>query len=45
MDMKSITGKDKGSSLELIFVLVFRKTSHDVMEWVRKSPGIHPLTV
>lgn len=44
VDMESITGKDNGSSLELIFVLVFRKTSHNAMEWVRKSPGIHPLT-
>lgn len=44
VDMESITGKDNGSSLELILVLVFRKTSHDAMEWVRKSPGIHPRT-
>ena len=37
--------KDKVSSLELVFVHVFRNTFHDVMERVRKSPGIYPLTV
>lgn len=28
--MESVTGKDKVSSLELVFVRVFRKTSHGV---------------
>lgn len=43
--MVSAKGKDKLSSQELGFVRVFRKTSHDIAELVRKSPGICPPTV
>lgn len=43
--MESVKGKRKVSSLELVFVRGFRKTSHHVTGCVRKSPGISPLTV
>lgn len=34
MNVESVKGKDNVSSLELVFVHVFRKTSHGVSEWV-----------
>jgi len=44
-DVESVKGNDKMSSLELVFVQVFRKNSHDATQWVRKSLGISPPTV
>lgn len=45
MDMESVKGKHKVSSLELRSVHASKKTSCDIKERVRKSPRDYPLSV